>query len=495
MYLDFPELGQPQNLRPVSASSLDILLSALIRERWTDFEGARQIYLKLISVRPRSREAQIARKRLAVLDVLVAEKELYARVDHNARKVLSCIGMNISDSPKILKILLDADAIDFNNDTAPLAPLKPDYVEHCLSLVPREFSGDPGPNTFGTGGTPPFYQSGNGDDLLRPASRSEFENIVHVAATWSGVVDIFSVPVKTERSMSDYDCALSMEKGFPGLKMISTQKMTNEQTDHFKGRDDWLDGTSLMTSFRPMSNMVDPFLRSAASGNNLLLLDLSIAGASGPVTPESLLTFIHAQILFMMILVQTVKPGTVCVHGGIPGVVSQDGDISYSNPVQWLLNEAMARLNLWVAGFPSAQSGGSTSVSQDLHQAIEESKNSRNKLRRYGAHMVRHAFGALGNLQFFNRHKFEEDCKAETEARKTIDRNAIGEISVLPLFIPSDEHALEAIFELTTKGSPKITDHSLRNVDVFRKWQERIAREEERMIQELVSEGSTATAA
>ena len=495
MNFDFLNLGQPQNMRPVSASSLDVLLSALIRERWTDFEGARQIYNKLISYRPRSREAQIARKRLAVLDLLAVEKELYVRVDRNARAVLSRIGMNIGDSTSILKLLLDADAIDFSNETAPLIPLKPDYVEHCLSLVPREFPGDPGPNTFGTGGTPPFYQSEKGDNVLRPASRNEFEEIVHIASNWSGVVDIFSVPVQTERSMSDYDCAVAMEKGFPGLKMISTRKMTNDQTDHLKGREDWLDGTSLMTSFRPMSNMVDSFLRSAASGNNLLLLDLSIAGASGPNSPESLLTFIHAQVLFMMILVQTMKPGTVCVHGGIPGVVSQGGDLSYSSPGQWLLNEAMARLNLWVTGFPSAQSGGSTSVSENLQQAIEESKNSRNKLRRYGAHMVRHAFGALGNLQFFNPKKFVEDCKNETMVRRETDRNAIGEISVLPLHIPADDQAMEAIFELALKGNPKIMDHSLRNVDVFRKWEERVAKEEARLIQEDDPDESAAVAA
>lgn len=295
--------------------------------------------------------------------------------------------------------------------------------------------------------------------------------------------------------MTDYDCAVSMENGFPGLKMSSTRKMSDSQTAHLKGRDDWLDGTSLMTSFRPMSNMVDPFLRSATSGNNLLLLDLSIAGASGPNSPESLLTFIHAQVLFMMILVQTVKPGTVCIHGGIPGAVSRSGDISYSNAGQWLLNEAMARLNLWVTGFPSAQSGGSTSVSENLQQAIEESKNGRNKLRRYGAHMVRHAFGALGNLQFFNPKKLEEDCRTEAEARRAIDRNAIGEISVLPLHIPSDDQAMEAIFEFSEKGNPKITDHSLRNVDVFRKWEERIASEEARLLQKDDSDGYTAVAA
>ncbi|MDZ7761771.1 MAG: trimethylamine methyltransferase family protein [Desulfovermiculus sp.] len=438
-------------------------------------------------------EAQIARQRLEALDTLIAEKELYQKIDQNARLVLSQIGMNISSNSQILKLLFDVDAIDLDNDSAPFVPLRPEYIERCLDLVPREFPGDPGPNSFGTGGTPPFYQ-GNGGNGLRPASRQEFENIVHIAAKWSNVVDIFSVPVQTEKSMSDYDCALSMEKKFSGLKMIGTRKMSTDQSMHLAGRDDWLDGTSLLTSFTPMSNMVTPFLRSAANGNNLLLLDLSISGASGPNSPEALLTFIHAQVLFMMILVQTIRPGTVCVHGGIPGVVGTDGDISYTNPSQWLLNEAMARLNLWVTGFPSAQSGGSTSVSEDLSQAIIESKNSRRRIRRYGAHIIRHALGTLGNLKYFNSQKFEEDCKAENEARKYVNTNAIGEISVLPLHLPEDDHAVQAILEFAKKGTPKITDHTLRNVGVFKQWEEEVARQE-KLLLENAEDGTPAQAA
>jgi trimethylamine--corrinoid protein Co-methyltransferase len=439
-------------------------------------------------------EAEIARQRLEDMDRLIVEKELYARVDRNARMLLSSIGMNLTESPLILKLLLDADAIDLNNDSAPLVPLRPEHVERCLDLAPREFPGDPGPNTFGTGGTPPFYQS-EGEELLRPALRPEFEEIVHIAAKWSSVVDIFSVPVQTEKSMTDYDCALSMDKGFPGLKMISTRKMDSSQSSYLSGKNDWLDGTSLISGFTPMSNMVAPFMRSAGNGSNLLLLDLSIAGANAPHSPEALLTFIHAQVLFMMVLVQTVRPGTVCVHGGIPGIIGRGGNITYSSPVQWLLNEAMARLNLWVTGLPSAQSGGSTSVSDDLQQAVEESRHSRNKIRRYGAHMIRHAFGALGNLQFFNPLKFEEDCRSEAEAKRCIDKNAIGEISVLPLHFPADDLAMEAIFEFARKGNPRLTDHTLKNVDVFRQWEERFLAEEACRAREEAPQAHAAEAA
>ncbi|MEA2058962.1 MAG: hypothetical protein U9P10_00170 [Thermodesulfobacteriota bacterium] len=71
----------------------------------------------------------------------------------------------------------------------------------------------------------------------------------------------------------------------------------------------------------------------------------------------------------MMILAETVNPGVCCVHGGIPDVMGISGDLCYSDPRQPLINSAMARLNLWVTGIPSAQSGGSTSIINDIPAA------------------------------------------------------------------------------------------------------------------------------
>jgi len=193
-----------------------------------------------------------------------------------------------------------------------------------------------------------------------------------------------------------------MEAHFPDLKMTYTRNMSDQEVAYFRGRDDWMDGTSLITSMTFMPNMVEPFIRSAKTGNNLLLLDLTIAGASGPASPEALLTQIHAQVLFMMMLAQTLRPGISCIHGGIPDVLGIGGDLDYSDPGQPIINSAMARLNLWVTGFPSAQSGGSTSIVNDIPAAVEESERSRNTLRLYGVHILRHAMGAMGNLNYFS---------------------------------------------------------------------------------------------
>ncbi len=440
---------------------------AVFSEKKYEFQQARQSYEHVVELHPNSPEADIARERIRDMDALSAEKRLYERIHVNARRILTEIGMNVSVSPVLMDLLLEADAIDTRSEQALFIPVKADYLDSCLAMVPKEMAEDPGGNAFGTGATPPFLRRPGRDDLA-PASREEFEKIVRTAAEYADTLGIFSIPVATDKSMSVFESSRLMEAHFPDLKMTYTRNMSDAETAHFKRRDDWLDGTSLLTSMTAMPNMVAPFIRSAKIGNNLLLLDLTIAGASGPASPEALLTQIHAQVLFMMMLAQTINPGIGCVHGGIPDVLGVGGDLDYSDPGQPLINSAMARLNLWVTGFPSAQSGGSTSIVNDIPAAVEESEISRNTLRLYGVHILRHAIGAMGNLNYFSLEKFIQDCERERIARKLWLRNRHD--FVVPLHVPEDPEAVAGIREIAEKGGAKNADHTLNHVDAFIRW-------------------------
>jgi len=456
----------------MTGKAKELVDAGLAFEKKYDFDSAKTNYQEIVTHFGEVPIAAEARSRLEDMDDLIEEKRLYQRIDRNGKRVLSEIGINISESPELMQILMDADAIDFDNATAVFVPIKNEYLEHCLEKVPRKLKCDPGSNAFGTGATPPFLKRPF-DDELRSANREEFEAIVKAVADMSDVVRIFSLPVATDKSIRDYEVAQVMEKGFPGLKMTSTKNMSDDEVTFLKGKDHWLDGTSLITSLAPMGTMVRPFLRSVRTGNILLLLDLTIAGASGPQSPEALLTQIHAQVLFMMVLAQTLNPGVPCVHGGIPGVVEAGGDLSYSSPHQPLINAAMARVNLWVTGYPSAQSGGSTSITEVTQEAVSESELSRNTLRKYGVHILRHALGALGSLNFFSLHKFMEDCERERRSEKIFLDNQANQ-GVIPLYFPADDSSMEGIREIAEKGNPKNADHTLKNVEAFMKWENRI---------------------
>jgi trimethylamine--corrinoid protein Co-methyltransferase len=328
-------------------------------------------------------------------------------------------------------------------------------------------------NTFGTGATPPFLKRA-GDEDLRPANREEYEKIIFTVGEQQDVVGIFSLPVACDKSISLFEVAHLMEKNYQGLKMITTNTMSDDEMTFFKGKEHWVDGTSLITSLAPMNNMVDPFLRSARTGNNLLLIDQSIAGISAPGSPESFLTQNHAQVIFMMVIAQTVNPGISCIHCGIPSVTEAGGNLSYSSPHQTFINAAMARVNTWITNFPSAQTGGSTSLPDVTFQALSDSELSRNALRKYGVHIVRHAMGALGSLNFFSLEKFLEDCERERRSRMIFDAIPKDK-GMIPLYFPGDDQALAGIREIAEKGNPKFADHTLKNVDSFRQWEDIIS--------------------
>lgn len=441
-------------------------------EKSAQFEKAKAVYKDIVKKVNDETLLDRVRSRLSDIDDLIEEKTIYRRIDDNAKTVLTDIGINLIENQTLMDLLIEADAIDFENPKAFFIPLKRDFINHCLEKVPREFSGDPGMNTFGTGATSPFLKRTDDEDL-RPANREEYKTIVSTVSGQRDVVGIFSLPVACDKSTSLFEIAQMMEKRYHGLKMIPTNTMSDDEVTFFKDKDHWVDGTSLMTSLAPMNTMVDPFLRSARAGNNLLMIDQSIAGISAPGSPESFLTQIHAQVIFMMVVAQTVNPGVSCMHCGIPSVIDSSGNLSYSAPHQTFINAAMARVNTWITKFPSAQTGGSTSLQEASPQAISDSELSRNTLRKYGVHIVRHAMGALGSLNYFSLEKFLEDCERERQARRIFD-TIPKDVGTIPLYFPADDHALDGIREVAEKGNPKSADHTLKNVDAFRQWSDRI---------------------
>ena len=456
----------------MNKKAYEVFNKGIALEKQAQFDKAKVIYGDILSHAKDESLLKKAQSRMDDMDDLIAEKAVYQRIDENAKQVLTDIGINISENPLLMELLMEADAVDFDNETSLFIPLKRNYIDQCLDQVPRKLPVDPGMNTFGTGATSPFLKR-PGDEDLRPANHAEYEKIIFTVGEQKDVVEIFSLPVACDKSISLFKVAQLMEKNYQGLKMITTNTMSDDEVTFLRGKDHWIDGTSLMTSLTPMKNMVESFLRSARTGNNLLLIDQSIAGISAPASPESFLTQIHAQVIFMMVMAQTVTPGISCIHCGIPSVVDAGGNLSYSSPHQTFINAALARVNTWITNFPSAQTGGSTSLPDVTFQALSDSELSRNALRKYGVHIVRHAMGALRSLNFFSLEKFLEDCERERQSRMIFE-SIPKDIGVIPMYFPADDQSLVGIREIAEKGNPKNADHTLKNVDAFLQWEDSI---------------------
>ena len=132
----------------MSDSARAALENALNQERAYDFEGAKKIYADLLESADDEQVLEKVRWRMEDMDDLIAEKAIYRRIDENGKRVLTDIGMNIAENQTLMDILMEADAVDFDNETAIFIPLKREYIDRCLNQVPRQMPGAPGMNTF-----------------------------------------------------------------------------------------------------------------------------------------------------------------------------------------------------------------------------------------------------------------------------------------------------------------------------------------------------------
>ena len=129
----------------------------ILLEKGAEFEKAKAIYDEEL-LRHVTDDALLGKIRIRMEDIddLIAEKAIYRRMDENEKRVLTEIGINVIESQPIMNLLMEADAVYFDNETALFIPLKRDYIDQCLKQVPRKMPGDPGMNSFGTGATSPF---------------------------------------------------------------------------------------------------------------------------------------------------------------------------------------------------------------------------------------------------------------------------------------------------------------------------------------------------
>jgi trimethylamine--corrinoid protein Co-methyltransferase len=113
----------------MSDQARSALESALELEQSHDFEQAKGIYADILANAADEEILEKARWRMEDMDALIAEKTVYQRIDENGKRVLTDIGMNIAENQTLMDILMEADAIDFDNETAIFIPLKRDYIE------------------------------------------------------------------------------------------------------------------------------------------------------------------------------------------------------------------------------------------------------------------------------------------------------------------------------------------------------------------------------
>ena len=396
-------------------------------------------------------------------DALIAEKQTYERIHSTTKTILAEVGVETKNEAVIE--LLEATGLAGYDSTVSRIYLLPELIDRSLDSAAKTFVGDEGPNTLGIGGIPPFLYR-EGDQYPMPATYDELEHLVGVVGENLDVVRFLSQPVKVHKG-DPLKCNRMMDQLKDCIKITCSAYMEGEEAvKWFAGRDDWHDSIcGVKSPLICMDNMMNALIMSARVGNNLRLTTMPLAGRTAPQTPEACIIITHAEVMFMLAVAQTVNPGMLCMFGGMPCTTKPDGDLAYSQDAINLLNVAVARLNMWVTGLPSVQSGGSTEEKLPKAQALKDGVRGRRILCEFGVHNARHCFGVLDKLNFFSLEAFVNDC----EAQRQYHQSRADQPGVKPLHLPPDPLAFEVIQRVASCDYH--TDyHTTANLSAFDDW-------------------------
>jgi len=396
-------------------------------------------------------------------DALGQEWKLYDGVQENAKIVLAEVGIETRNKNVIS--LLEATGLAGYDESAGRIYLLPELIDQALDSAPKTFARDEGVNTLGIGGIPPFLYRET-DEFPLPASYAELEHLIQVISENLDVVRFLSQPVKVHRG-DPLACNKIMDRLDNCIKVTCSAYMNDDDAvKWFSGREDWHDSIcGLKSPLTAMDDMLQALVKSAEAGNNLRLTTMPLAGRTSPQTPQGCLILNQAEVMFMLAVAQTANPGVLCMFGGMPCTTGPHGDLAYSHDGMNLLNVAVARLNMWVTGLPTVQSGGSTEEKRPGEKALQDGIRGRRILCEFGVHHARHCFGVLDNLNFFSEEAFVKDCDVHRRYLKTKPEK----MALKPLHIPPDDQALEVIRRVAG-GDYYVDYHTTAHISVFDDW-------------------------
>jgi trimethylamine--corrinoid protein Co-methyltransferase len=159
---------------------------------------------------------------------------------------------------------------------------------------------------------------------------------------------------------------------------------------------------------RVNENFADSFVETVRAGVPVFASAIPMAGISAPYCSSGVLAITHAEALFAICAAQLLNPGVICVHAGIPSIADPRFNYSpnYGLVSHNLLNVLMAHLNMML-DLPTCQSGCTTNEQNVTPRALADARAGMALFRKYGFHMVRHAFGFLRNMIDFSFAKLE----------------------------------------------------------------------------------------
>lgn len=414
--------------------------------------------------------------------MLEEEIRIYKKIHEDAKRVLFEVGFKLKN-PEIIKILENTGKAVYDNATGHMHilydPLEGiDYAQKCIDLAVeagKKYKYMPDFNSFAIWGAPLFIEE---KKERRLATYEDLKKGLKIAIQYPDLIKLWGRPVKVYQE-SQFQSAKILEEIAPGIKEIGVEEMTDDEVKCI-AREDWLHWFNAVQSpLTELENVMRVLVRSAKLGANLILSSVPMSGISSPQSPEGLLIMCHAEVLFMIVVAQTVNPGVVCIHAGYP-CPAKRYQIMHGSPELNFINLALTRLNLLVTGLPTNQAAASTSQPKTNAKAYQEGRVGRNLFRLFKFHILGEAFGFVDNLAAFNFEKFEKELAEEKSARKKIHDNLNA------IYLPEDLEALEVIKRRGSTLGYMDDLHTLKNLTAWNDWMKELKMRMSKKISKLI---------
>jgi trimethylamine--corrinoid protein Co-methyltransferase len=382
------------------------------------------------------------------------ELALLDQVHRDALRVLEEVGVRCG-SLEVRRIFQATGLAAVDDQTGHLHVLTP-LIEQALSTAPKRGEYWVPENAFGVGGAAPFVVDDASGQWVAPtlAHLVRIADIVDSAETVQFMGRGVLIPnqeVKVLETLAAH-CAKPLY-----VSVLTAAGIDSARQFHARRGNITASFSLINSPLRVMDNMVAPLLACLQNDLPIFLSTMPMAGLSAPYSMSGLLTLTHAEALFGIALTQLVSPGTPCVHAGLPSIVDVQnkyaldlGSLSH-NLANLLMGKVCQKLDL-----PSIHSGCTTNETAPNARATQDAIAGYALMKKYGFHMMRHAFGFLKDLVAFSIAKLETHIDV---------CNATDPIQAPEVVIPTiDLEAFDAIARNGSTPTYMQDAHTLKNL-------------------------------
>lgn len=285
--------------------------------------------------------------------------------------------------------------------------LTEDLVNECLARAPGIADFFVPRNSFFVGGTAPYvYDDAAGVGGVMPTA----EHVARIAriAEASPIVAGMGRGLKLKDEVAQMEVMTEHCTKPLYYAVTSDQALERAAAIHARRGREMIVFCLTRPCLQVNENFSDHFVKVVQAGLPVFISAMPMAGISAPYSYNGVLAMTHAEVLFGICAAQLLRPGHTCIHAGFPTIADPrfEYNPNYGLRSHSLLNLLMSHLNMML-DLPTCQSACTTNEAHLTERALEDARMGQALCKKYGFHMIRHAFGFLQHLVDFSFAKLE----------------------------------------------------------------------------------------